>query len=153
VSCTFYRTKGRQRDESVPRSTQPRSGRVLTHRALRQPCREAGQRKNQIPEIINISERPPRGAGPCGAGVLGISMFLSSSLSADPWHSRSPPKDSQKRSWRAIACLAVVLSRLDVVAVQKSRRNPVALRRLSAGLGPHWQVDHLRRHRRIRLQR
>ena len=27
--------------------------------ALRQPCRKAGQRKNRIPGMINISERPP----------------------------------------------------------------------------------------------
>ena len=31
-------------------------------------------------------------------------------------------------------------SRFDVVAVQESRRNPVALKRLMATLGPHWQV-------------
>jgi IS30 family transposase len=32
---------------------------LRTGRALRQPCRKAGQRKNRIPEMINISERPP----------------------------------------------------------------------------------------------
>jgi IS30 family transposase len=26
---------------------------------MRQPCRKAGQRKNRIPGMINISERPP----------------------------------------------------------------------------------------------
>jgi IS30 family transposase len=32
---------------------------LRTGRALRQPCRKAGQRKNRIPGMINISERPP----------------------------------------------------------------------------------------------
>ena len=32
---------------------------LRTGRAVRQPCRKAGQRKNRIPEMINISERPP----------------------------------------------------------------------------------------------
>ncbi len=31
---------------------------LRTGRALRQPCRKAGQRKNRIPGMINISERP-----------------------------------------------------------------------------------------------
>ncbi|MDF9749056.1 hypothetical protein [Arthrobacter sp. ES3-54] len=38
------------------------------------------------------------------------------------------PKDSPKRDWHAIACLAEVISRFDVVAVQESRRNPAALK-------------------------
>ncbi len=32
---------------------------LRTGRALRRPCRKAGQRKNRIPDPINISERPP----------------------------------------------------------------------------------------------
>lgn len=31
---------------------------LRTGRAIRQPCRKAGQRKNRIPGMINISERP-----------------------------------------------------------------------------------------------
>lgn len=50
------------------------------------------------------------------------------------------PKDSPKRDWHAVACLAEVISRFDVVAVQESRRNPKALKHLLANLGPHWQV-------------
>ena len=50
------------------------------------------------------------------------------------------PKDSPKRDWHAVACLAEVISRFDVVAVQESRRNPVALKRLLANLGPRWQA-------------
>jgi hypothetical protein len=42
------------------------------------------------------------------------------------------PKDAPKRDWHAIACLAGVISRFDVVAVQESRRNPLALKRLLA---------------------
>ena len=50
------------------------------------------------------------------------------------------PKDSRKRDWHAIACLAAVISRFDVVAVQESRRNPAALKRLLASLGEDWRV-------------
>jgi IS30 family transposase len=32
---------------------------LRTGRALRRPCRKAGQRKNRIPNMINVSERPP----------------------------------------------------------------------------------------------
>ena len=31
---------------------------VQSRGALRRPCRQAGQRKNRIPDMINISERP-----------------------------------------------------------------------------------------------
>ncbi len=31
---------------------------LRTGRALRRPCRQAGQRKNRIPDMINISQRP-----------------------------------------------------------------------------------------------
>ena len=31
---------------------------LRTGRALRRPCRQAGQRKNRIPDMINITERP-----------------------------------------------------------------------------------------------
>ncbi|MEC5182563.1 endonuclease/exonuclease/phosphatase family protein [Arthrobacter sp. CG_A4] len=50
------------------------------------------------------------------------------------------PEDSPKRDWHAVACLAEVISRFDVLAVQESRRNPVALKRLLAVLGPSWKV-------------
>lgn len=50
------------------------------------------------------------------------------------------PHDSSKRDWHAVACLAAVISRFDVVAVQESRRNPKALKHLLANLGPQWQV-------------
>lgn len=33
--------------------------RLRTGRALRTPCRKPGQRKNRIPDMVNISERPP----------------------------------------------------------------------------------------------
>ncbi|MBT2250329.1 hypothetical protein JHV56_16640 [Arthrobacter sp. BHU FT2] len=49
-------------------------------------------------------------------------------------------KDSPKRDWHAIPCPAAVISGFVVVAVQESRRNPTAMRRLLASLGPDWQV-------------
>jgi transposase, IS30 family len=33
---------------------------LRTGRALRQPGRKAGQRKNRIPDMVNISQRPPQ---------------------------------------------------------------------------------------------
>ncbi|WP_432246220.1 endonuclease/exonuclease/phosphatase family protein (plasmid) [Arthrobacter sp. G.S.26] len=39
-----------------------------------------------------------------------------------------------------MSCLAAVISRFDVVAVQESRRNPRAMKRLLATLGPEWRV-------------
>ena len=53
---------------------------------------------------------------------------------------RSGPTDSPKRDWHAIACIAEVVARFDVVAVQETRRTTTALRALLARLGPTWQV-------------
>ena len=50
------------------------------------------------------------------------------------------PRDSPTRDWHAVACLAEVISRFDVVGVQESRRNPQALKRLLATLGPRWRA-------------
>ena len=51
---------------------------------------------------------------------------------------RSGPGDSPKRDWHAIACIAEVVARFDVVAVQETRRTTTALRALLARLGPTW---------------
>nr|WP_104140636.1 endonuclease/exonuclease/phosphatase family protein [Arthrobacter sp. ZGTC131] len=56
----------------------------------------------------------------------------------DKW--TAGPKDSPKRDRHAIVCLAEVISRFDVVALQEPRRNPKALKHLLATLGPEWQV-------------
>jgi len=40
------------------RSTRDLTRCLRTGRALRRPCRQAGQRKNRIPNMINIAERP-----------------------------------------------------------------------------------------------
>lgn len=50
------------------------------------------------------------------------------------------PSDSPKRDWRATACLAEVVSRFDVVALQEVRRSTAALRFLLERLQPHWRV-------------
>ncbi len=44
---------------------------LRTGRALRQPGRQAGQRKNRIPNMINICRAPGRGRRPRGARPLG----------------------------------------------------------------------------------
>lgn len=50
------------------------------------------------------------------------------------------PRDTPKRDLHALACIAEVVSRFDVVAVQESRRNTRALRALLDRLGPGWRV-------------
>ena len=42
------------------------------------------------------------------------------------WH--AGPKDSPKRDWHAVACIAEIVSRFDLVAVQEIRRNTAAAR-------------------------
>ncbi len=50
------------------------------------------------------------------------------------------PKDSPKRDWHAVACIAEVVSRFDVIALQEVRRNTTALRFLLELLGRAWRV-------------
>ncbi|MFI7482492.1 endonuclease/exonuclease/phosphatase family protein [Kocuria sp. M1R5S2] len=50
------------------------------------------------------------------------------------------PADSPKRDWHAVACIAAIVSRFDVIALQEVRRNPAALRFLLQRLGPDWRV-------------
>ena len=52
----------------------------------------------------------------------------------------SGPRDSPKRDWHAIACIAQIISCFDVIALQEARRNPAALRALLQRLGPTWRV-------------
>lgn len=54
------------------------------------------------------------------------------------WHSGQ--RDSPKRDWHAMACIAEVVSRFDVIALQEVRRNTTALRYLLHLLGPRWRV-------------
>ena len=49
-------------------------------------------------------------------------------------------RDSPKRDWHAMVCVAQVMSRFDVVALQEVRRNITALRLLVALLGPRWRM-------------
>lgn len=53
---------------------------------------------------------------------------------------RAGAEDSPKRDWHALVCLAEVVSRFDVVAVQETRRNTTALFALLERLGPQWRV-------------
>ncbi len=52
---------------------------------------------------------------------------------------RAGERDSPKRDWRAVALIAEVLSRFDVIAVQEVRRETTALRFLLDRLGPQWR--------------
>ncbi|HSD24035.1 MAG TPA: endonuclease/exonuclease/phosphatase family protein, partial [Solirubrobacterales bacterium] len=50
------------------------------------------------------------------------------------------PRDSPKRDWHAIACIASIIEHFDVAAIQETRRNTTALRALLDQLGPQWRV-------------
>ena len=54
------------------------------------------------------------------------------------WH--SGPNDTPKRDWHAVACIAQIISRFDLVAVQEIRRNTAAARFLLQRLGPDWRM-------------
>lgn len=54
----------------------------------------------------------------------------------EQWH--VDEDDSPKRDWHAVACIAEIVSRFDVVAVQEVRRNITALRFLMDLLGERW---------------
>ena len=53
---------------------------------------------------------------------------------------QSSAHDSPKRDWHALACIAAVVDRFDVTAVQETRRNTTALFALLARLGPRYRV-------------
>ena len=46
--------------------------------------------------------------------------------------------DSPKRDLHALRCIAEIISRFDVVAIQETRSNLKALRHLLKVLGPNW---------------
>ncbi|WP_372727001.1 endonuclease/exonuclease/phosphatase family protein [Nocardioides sp.] len=48
--------------------------------------------------------------------------------------------DSPKRDWHALSCIAAVIDRFDVTAIQESRRNTTALFALLGRLGPRFKV-------------
>jgi hypothetical protein len=50
------------------------------------------------------------------------------------------PGDSPKRDWHAVACIAELVSRFDVIALQEVRRTTKALRFLLERLSPAWRV-------------
>jgi hypothetical protein len=50
------------------------------------------------------------------------------------------PHDSPKRDWHSVACIAELVSRFDVTALQEIRRSTKALRFLLDSLGPTWRV-------------
>lgn len=78
---------------------------------------------------------PAKGADNLLVGTWNIRAFADVTRK---W--RAGPHDSPKRDWHAMACIAEVVSRFDVVAVQEVRRNPTALRLLLELLGPRWRV-------------
>ncbi|MGB3187464.1 MAG: endonuclease/exonuclease/phosphatase family protein [Ornithinimicrobium sp.] len=56
----------------------------------------------------------------------------------DKWTASS--SHSPKRDWHSMACIAEVLSRFDVIAVQEARRDPSAIFAILSLLGPAYRV-------------
>lgn len=56
----------------------------------------------------------------------------------DKWDSSG--KDEPKRDWHSLACIAAVLERFDVMAIQESRSETTALFALLDRLGPQYRV-------------
>ena len=50
------------------------------------------------------------------------------------------PGDSPKRDWHAVACIAEIVSRFDVAAIQEVRRDVTAARFLLHRLGEQWRM-------------
>ncbi len=73
-------------------------------------------------------------------GNLLIGTWNIRSLSGLTPRWQSGEGDSPKRDWHALACIAAVVERFDVMAVQESRRSTTALFALLARLGPHYRV-------------
>ena len=53
---------------------------------------------------------------------------------------RSASEDSPKRDWHAMACIAELIKRFDVAAIQETRRDVTALAALLGALGDRYQV-------------
>ena len=51
---------------------------------------------------------------------------------------RAGPDDSPKRDLHSLLCIAEIISRFDVIAIQESRANLKALRHMLKALGRHW---------------
>lgn len=52
----------------------------------------------------------------------------------------SGPKDTPKRDWHAVACIAEVVKRFDVTAIQETRRSVTGMASVLSLLGPTYQV-------------
>src|SRR5919112_2442148 len=57
----------------------------------------------------------------------------------DKWESAE--EDSPKRDLHSLLCIAEIVSRFDVVAVQEVKDNLKALRHMLRALGPHWGLS------------
>jgi exonuclease III len=77
---------------------------------------------------------PPKTASNLLIGTWNIRAF---SDLTEEW--RADEDDSPKRDWHAMACIAEIVSRFDVVAIQETRRNVSALQYLMGLLGDQWR--------------
>lgn len=70
--------------------------------------------------------------------LLGTWNIRALSALTDKWDAGED--DSPKRDWHAVACLAEVISRFDIVAVQELRRDTTAMHAVLLRLGNGWEV-------------
>lgn len=53
---------------------------------------------------------------------------------------QSATEDTPKRDWHALACIAAVVDRFDICAIQETRRDTTALQAMLRRLGPRYRV-------------
>ena len=92
--------------------------------------RDEGRLHDALDEQI-----PPKSARNLLVGTWNLRAFGDLTTKWD-----SADTDSPKRDWHALVCIAAIVQRFDVIAVQEARRNTTALFALLAELGPRWRV-------------
>ncbi|MGB5951047.1 MAG: endonuclease/exonuclease/phosphatase family protein [Ornithinimicrobium sp.] len=91
-------------------------------------------------DLAGLREELDRIVPPKGASNLLIGTWNVRALSryTDLWTAGNT--DSPKRDWHSMSCIAELLSRFDVIAIQETRRDPSAMFAVLSLLGPAYRV-------------
>jgi hypothetical protein len=99
-----------------------------------QSTRASASRSRRAPRSLDQSGIPPKSLD--RNVLIGTWNIRGFGRVLDKWESAAT--DSPKRNLRDVLCLAEVISRFDVVALQEVKRDLDGLRRLMEALGPNW---------------
>ncbi len=114
---------------------------MTTRRRIAQPQPPAGEPPAAVAADVAAmttavgAELPDKRADNLLVGTWNIRAFA---RLTDKWQVEED--DSPRRDWHALACIASVVDRFDVTAVQETRRNTTALMGLLTLLGPHYRT-------------